>query len=86
MRRALLPLILAACTAPPAPEVPSREALAQACAAVVAKHVGKPVAMVETTFRTTDPSGLTVFAVRDGNRVHDCRIDAAGRVLRLDHV
>jgi phenylpyruvate tautomerase PptA (4-oxalocrotonate tautomerase family) len=86
MRRALLPLVLAACTAPPAPEAPSRDALAEACAAVVAEHVGKPEAMVETTFREVDPSGVTVFAVRDGARVHDCRIDAAGRVLRLDHV
>jgi hypothetical protein len=86
MRRALLPLILAACTAPPAPEAPSRDDLARACAAAVAGHVGKPVAAVETRFRATDPDGVTVFAVRDGDRVHDCRIDAAGRVLRLDHV
>ena len=86
MRRALLPLILAACAAPPAPETPSRDDLARACAAATSGHVGKPVAAVETSFRATDPDGVTVFAVRDGDRVHDCRIDAAGRVLRLDHV
>jgi hypothetical protein len=86
MRRALPFLILAACTAPPAPETPGRDALAGACAAAVAGHVGKPVEAVEITFRETAPDGVTVFAVRDGDRVHDCRIDAAGRVLRLDHV
>ncbi len=86
MRRVLLPLVLAACTASPAPEAPPPDAHASACATAVAGHVGKTVESLTTTFRATGPDGVTVFAVRDGTRVHDCRIDAAGRVLRLDHV
>jgi hypothetical protein len=86
MRRALPFLILAACAPAPDPGIATRDALAGACAGAVAAHVGKPVEAVETTFRETGRDGVTVFAVRDGDRVHDCRIDAGGRVLRLDHV
>jgi hypothetical protein len=86
MRRALPFLILAACAPAPDPGIATRDAHAGACAAAVAGHVRKPVEAVETTFRETGPDDVTVFAVRDGSRLHDCRIDATGRVLRLVHV
>jgi hypothetical protein len=86
MRRALPFLILAACAPAPDPGIAARDALGGACAAAVAGHVGKPVEAVEITFRETAPDGVTIFAARDGDRVHDCRIDATGRVLRVDHV
>lgn len=94
--RALGPIMLlaglAGCTAQPAPEAAeaARAAEAQACAAAVADHVGKPEAAVTATWDHVTPKGTTVFTVTDagaagGERLHTCEVDDAARVLAILH-
>ena len=79
---------IAGCAAEVVPE-PDVARLEQACAAVVAEHVGKPVEAVAAG-RADRGSGISVVAVTDaggagGERVHTCEVDAAGRVLAIRH-
>jgi hypothetical protein len=79
---------IAGCAAA-APE-PDAVRLEQACAAVVAGHVGKPVEAVAATLGPNGEAGVSVVVVTDasgagGERVHTCEVDAAGRVLAIRH-
>jgi hypothetical protein len=87
MRRPLVLCLLAGCAAPvgTAPPEADRSRQEAACARVVADHVGKPVAAVEATWRGPGGDGTTTVEARDGGRLHTCAVDAAGRVLRIDH-
>jgi len=77
---------LAACAEAPATAPgPDRAAQEAACDAVVAAHVGLAPDAVATAWRETGTDGIAVFEARDGSRLHLCEVDAAGRVLRLDH-
>ncbi|MBP7003365.1 hypothetical protein [Amaricoccus sp.] len=80
-------LLLAACAGPePASEpAPPSVAGAEACQAAVAAHVGKPEDAVAVDWVETRAGGVEVFAAVDGTRRHTCDVDAAGRVLRIDH-
>ena len=95
MRRlglALLTAGLAGCAAQPAPDAAeaTRAAQAQACAAAVAKHVGKDTGAVTASLDHETPEGTTVFVVTDaqaagGERTHTCEADASARVLAILH-
>jgi hypothetical protein len=82
--------LLAGCAAPGgegtgAEAAGSRAVEESACAAVVAEHVGLGPGDVVATWRERRPDGIAVVEVRDGDRLHTCDVDAAGRVLSIDH-
>ncbi len=85
MRAAAACLALAACAGAPAPVGADRAAQADACHRAVAAHVGLPAEAVATVWREDGADGIAVFEARDGDRLHLCEVDAAGRVLRLAH-
>ncbi len=78
--------VLAGCAAAvvTAPEA-DRAAQARACDEAVALHVKRSPDAVATIWRETGPASVAIFEARDGDRLHTCEVDAAGRVLRLDH-
>lgn len=76
---------LASCAAPQVPPGPDRGAQEAACTAAVAAHVGLPPEAVATRWRETGASGVAIFEIRDGGRMHTCEADAGGRVLRILH-
>lgn len=78
-------LLLGACAAEPPEPAPPSAAGAEACQAAVAAHVGKGVDAVAVDWVETRPDGVEVFEAVDGSRRHTCDVDAAGRVLAIDH-
>lgn len=77
---------VAACAEAPATAPgPDRAAQETACDRAVAAHVGLAPDAVATALREARANGIAVFEARDGGRMHLCEVDAAGRVLRLDH-
>lgn len=64
---------------------PPSAAAAEACQAAVAAHVGKAGDAVAVAWLETRPGGVEVFEAIDGARRHVCAVDAAGRVLGVDH-
>jgi hypothetical protein len=78
---------LAACT-PPAegPEGSLRERQVAACAAVTAEHLGRPGTDLTAAWLGTTPAGTALVELPDPARPHVCEVDAAARVLRLDHL
>ncbi len=83
-RRVVVCLALAACAEAP-PAGPDAAAQATACGRATAGHVGLPAAALVVGGRAERADGAAVIEVRDGDRLHLCTVDAAGRVLRLDH-
>jgi hypothetical protein len=83
-------LALAGCAGASAPAPDSdatrRAVQATACGAAVAEHVGKRADAVQVTWTGAGADGIATFEARDDGRLHSCTIDAAGRVLRIDHV
>jgi hypothetical protein len=78
-------VFLASCTADAPEATPPSVDGAEACQAAVAAHVGKPADAVAVDWLRTKPDGIEVFEAVDGGRRHTCDVDAAGRVLRIDH-
>jgi hypothetical protein len=87
---AVLALALAGCAPAGTPEAANHGAEVEACAAAVAAHVGKGRDAVTARWAGTTAGGLGVVTVSDaqgaaGERVHDCEVDGAGRVLAIRH-
>lgn len=66
----------------PAPDL--RQMQQAACQATIAAHVGRPAAEVTTRW-LAESAGIASVEARDGDRVHICTVDAAGRVLGYIH-
>ncbi|MFO1142985.1 MAG: hypothetical protein U1E59_11410 [Amaricoccus sp.] len=67
-----------------------RAAQESACAAAVAKHVGKPVEAVSSTWDRETAGGGAIVTVTDttpggSDRVHTCEVDAAANVRAILH-
>jgi hypothetical protein len=82
-------LLLAACSGTPDPEA-DRSAAVTACAAAVARHVGKPVDAVAATWTGASAEGIGVVTVTDagaagGERLHTCEVGASGEVRAIRH-
>jgi len=76
---------LAACAEAAPPAASDRAAQEVACDLATAAHIGLPPDAVATAWHETGPAGIAVFQALDGERLHLCTVDAAGRVLRLEH-
>ena len=83
-------VLLAACGAEETPPAAGHEAAVAACAAAVATHVGKGTDAVTANWAGTTAAGAGIVAVTDaggsgGERLHQCEVDGAGRVLAIRH-
>lgn len=80
--------LLAACaaddavTASDATDHASQERI---CAETVAEHARLPLAAMAPEWTGSSDSGTDIVAVHHGGTLHTCEIDAAGRVLQLQH-
>jgi hypothetical protein len=77
-------LLLSACaeTAPPVPDLQSRQEAA--CAAAIAAHVGRPESQISARW-LSEQDGKAQIETLDGGRRHICEVDASGRVLGYSH-
>lgn len=74
--------LLAACAEPPAADIGAQQEAA--CIAAIAAHVRRPASEISAR-RISAAAGIALIETRDGDRLHLCRADAAGRVLGYDH-
>jgi len=87
MRPILPPLalaLLAACDGALAPDPALRSRQEAACRAVIAAHIGRSPGEVVAEW-VSETAGVAQVAARDGNRLHICKVDDAGRVLGYTH-
>lgn len=85
MRSILLLLPLAACAAePPGPAPDPRARQEAACTAAIAAHIRRPAAEVTSRW-LSEAGGIATVEARDGDRLHLCRVDGAGRVTGYSH-
>lgn len=81
-------ILLTACAgddAVMAPDAADHAAQAQICAEAVAEHAGLPIAAMAPEWTGSSDTGTDIIAVHHGDTLHTCEIDAAGRVLELQH-
>lgn len=86
---ALAALLLVGCTETGAPPAADHGAAVAACAAAVAGHVGKGADEVVASW-AGDTAGGGIVTVTDAaaggtDRLHECEVDADGRVVALRH-
>ncbi len=62
-----------------------RAAQEQACVVAVAAHTGLPPEAVSPEWTGITDTGTDIFFVHHGSTLHTCEVDAAARVLELQH-
>lgn len=75
---------LVACADPGPSGAELRRQQEEACAAVIAEHVRRPVTEITASW-LSESGGIAEVRTLDGDRLHVCRVDGAGRVLGYIH-